>query len=99
MKFMFTGFSGGACSYALSHADSDEKLKRASSVTIFNIDQQDVEKSMEYFFASDARYFFNCSCIMYLYVCKHYNNWGESKQASHLFSVFQLSYLSVNVCI
>jgi hypothetical protein len=50
-----TGFSEAGCSYAFNQADSDEKLKRANSITMFNIDDKNVEKSVEYFFASDAR--------------------------------------------
>lgn len=47
-----TGFSD---SYTFNQADSDEKLKRANSITMFNIDDTNMEKSVEYFFASDAR--------------------------------------------
>lgn len=47
-----TGFSGP---YTFNQADSDEKLKRANSITMFNIDDTNMEKSVEYFFASDAR--------------------------------------------
>ena len=52
-----TGFSGGISSYALTQAE-EEKFKRASSVTMFNIDDKDTEKTLEYFFASDARYMY-----------------------------------------
>ena len=54
---MFAAFSGAVHSYAFSQADGDEKLKRSSSITVFNVDDKNVEKSLEYFFASDARYF------------------------------------------
>lgn len=50
------GFSEPVCSYTFNEADSDEKLKRANSITLFNIDDKNVEKSVEYFFASDARW-------------------------------------------
>lgn len=51
----YTGFSDAVCSYAFSQADSSDKLKRANSITMFNIDDKNVEKSVEYYFASDAR--------------------------------------------
>ena len=52
---VYTGFSEAVCSYTFDQADSNEKLKRANSITMFNIDGKNVEKSVEYFFASDAR--------------------------------------------
>lgn len=51
---LFTGFSGGISSYAITQTEND-KFKRASSVTMFNIDDAVVDKSLEYYFASDAR--------------------------------------------
>lgn len=64
MSSLFAAFSGAMHSYAFSQANSDEKLKRSSSITVFNVDGKNVEKSLEYFFASDARYFLHLSFML-----------------------------------